>query len=124
MTSVVLFLKMLLRKTLGSSEEKDLTTGFAGSGVDVHSIIDQIEGIGVEHAVFQKGGRVLFIPDAIPRIIEKRYGLNGNLVQTATLTGDLCPECGSGITHKEGCRTVMLVDTQNVDKTANTFYIP
>jgi ribonucleoside-diphosphate reductase alpha chain len=75
------------------------------SGVNVHDIIDQIKGIGGEHAVFQKGGRVLSIPDAISRILEKRYGLNGNSLQAATLTGDLCPECGSDITHEEGCRT-------------------
>ena len=75
------------------------------SGVDVHSIIEQIKGIGGEHAVFQKGGRVLSIPDAISKVLEKRYGLNGNSVQTATLTGDFCPECGGTVVHEEGCKT-------------------
>ena len=75
------------------------------SGVDVHAIIEQIKGIGGEHAVFQKGGRVLSIPDAISRVLEKRYGLNGNSVQSATLIDDLCPECGGGVVHEEGCKT-------------------
>ncbi len=75
------------------------------TGVDVHSIIEQIKGIGGEHAVFQKGGRVLSIPDAISRILEKRYGLNGNSTKAASFTNDACPECGSSLAHEEGCRT-------------------
>ena len=42
------------------------------TGVDVRSIIKQIKGIGGEYAIFQKGGRVLSIPDAISRVLEKR----------------------------------------------------
>ena len=75
------------------------------SGVDVAEIINQLKGICGEHAVFQKGGRVLSIPDAIARVLEKRY-LNGTPISKSpevSLKGELCPECGGAITHEEGC---------------------
>jgi ribonucleoside-diphosphate reductase alpha chain len=75
------------------------------AGVDVRDIIDQVAGIGGEHAVFQEGGRVLSIPDAIGRVLEKRYGRNGKKKVNNTLTEDLCPECGLVISHEEGCVT-------------------
>jgi len=75
------------------------------TGVDVKSVIKQIKGIGGEYAVFQKGGRVLSIPDAISRILEKRYGKVEETNQNNSLKKDLCPECGSNITHEEGCIT-------------------
>ncbi|ACN17724.1 NrdA [Desulforapulum autotrophicum HRM2] len=75
------------------------------AGVDVRDIIDQVAGIGGEHAVFQEGGRVLSIPDAIGRVLEKRYGRNGKKKVNNTLTEDLCPECGHVISHEEGCVT-------------------
>ncbi len=77
------------------------------SGVDVEEIINQLKGICGEHAVFQKGGRVLSIPDAIARVLEKRYlkgGYRAGVKKTeASLTGDLCPECGGTVAHEEGC---------------------
>jgi len=75
------------------------------TGVDVRSVIKQIKGIGGEYAVFQKGGRVLSIPDAISRILEKRYGKLEDTSQNHSLKEDACPECGSQITHEEGCIT-------------------
>ena len=35
--------------------------------------MDQLKGIGGEHPIFQDGGLVLSIPDAISRVLEKRY---------------------------------------------------
>ncbi|UCE56608.1 MAG: vitamin B12-dependent ribonucleotide reductase [Desulfobacterales bacterium] len=43
------------------------------SGVEVKKIIDQLKGIGGENPVFQEGGLVLSIPDAISKVLEKRY---------------------------------------------------
>lgn len=81
------------------------------SGVEVGKIVDQLKGIGGEHPVFQKDGLVLSIPDAISRILEKRYldagaprhgqrGRHGH-----GLLGELCPECGQTISFEEGCMT-------------------
>ncbi len=78
------------------------------SGVEVEEIIDQIKGIRGEHAVFQEGGLVHSIPDAIAKVLEKRYMINGNgNVKKHTvnkLKSDLCPECGQTLAFEEGCK--------------------
>ncbi len=79
------------------------------SGVDVVEIIDQIKGIRGEHAVFQEGGLVFSIPDAIAKVLEKRYLPNGNGEHVKSfknqLKSNLCPECGQTIAFEEGCMT-------------------
>ena len=78
------------------------------SGVEVHEIVEQLKGIGGEHPVFQEGGLVLSIPDAIARVLEKRY-LEGNHRKAngyaKSLLGEVCPECGQTISFEEGCMT-------------------
>ncbi len=79
------------------------------SGVHVSKVVDQIKGIGGEHPVFQEGGLVLSIPDAIARVLEKRY-LTGDKRrrgngQAHSLLGETCPECGETISFEEGCMT-------------------
>ena len=77
------------------------------SGVEVHAIVEQLKGIGGEHPIFQKDGLVLSIPDAIARVLERRYlktdtertSRNGN-----SLIGAVCPECGQTISFEEGCQ--------------------
>lgn len=78
------------------------------SGIKVEKIVEQLEGIGGEHPVFQKDGLVLSIPDAISRVLKKRY-LNGenknrNRKQNR-LIGETCPDCGQTISFEEGCMT-------------------
>ncbi|MBW1849976.1 MAG: vitamin B12-dependent ribonucleotide reductase [Deltaproteobacteria bacterium] len=79
------------------------------SGVKVEKIIEQLKGIGGAHPVFQEGGLVLSIPDAISRVLEKRYNqgkpyLNGNK-HKKSLLGETCPDCGETISFEEGCMT-------------------
>ncbi|MFP3911047.1 MAG: vitamin B12-dependent ribonucleotide reductase [Desulfobacteraceae bacterium] len=79
------------------------------SGVKVEKIIEQLKGIGGEYPVFQKDGLVLSIPDAISRVLEKRY-LNDNPGEKKgkyenSLLGETCPECGQTISFEEGCMT-------------------
>jgi len=79
------------------------------SGVHVEHIIEQLKGIGGEHPVFQKDGLVLSIPDAIARVLEKRY-MNGKKKRNGrkyrqSLMGETCPECGQTISFEEGCMT-------------------
>ena len=76
------------------------------SGVTVDKIIDQLKGIGGEYPVFQNGGLVLSIPDAIARVLEKRYsGENapGRHKTEYSLLGEKCPECGQTVSFEEGC---------------------
>ena len=78
------------------------------SGVEVQEIVDQLKGIGGEHPVFQEGGLVLSIPDAVARVLEKRYLKNGrrkNNGYAHSLLGETCPECGQTISFEEGCMT-------------------
>jgi ribonucleoside-diphosphate reductase alpha chain len=77
------------------------------SGVKVEKIVEQLKGIGGEHPVFQNGGLVLSIPDAIARVLEKRY-LSGDAAHRLrktenSLWGEKCPECGQTVSFEEGC---------------------
>jgi ribonucleoside-diphosphate reductase alpha chain len=77
------------------------------SGVRVEKVIEQLKGIGGEHPVFQNGGLVLSIPDAIARVLERRYmekpthGKWGKYKNS--LLGETCPECDQTISFEEGC---------------------
>jgi len=77
------------------------------SGIKVNEIVDQLKGIGGEHPVFQNGGLVLSIPDAIARVLERRY-LSGDAAKKNhkseySLMGEKCPECGQTVSFEEGC---------------------
>jgi len=78
------------------------------AGVKVDKVVDQLTGIGGEHPVFQEGGLVLSIPDAIGRVLQKRY-LDGKGTKKSnaggSLMGEVCPECGQTISFEEGCMT-------------------
>jgi ribonucleoside-diphosphate reductase alpha chain len=79
------------------------------SGIEVTEIIDQIKGIRGEHAVFQNGGLVHSIPDAISKVLENRYSstVAGESPKSSQnrLKSNLCPECGQTIAFEEGCMT-------------------
>ena len=75
------------------------------SGVTVDRVVKQLKGIGGEHPIFQDGGLVLSIPDAISRVLEKRYVKDGKKRAGSTLIGETCPECGETISFEEGCMT-------------------
>jgi ribonucleoside-diphosphate reductase alpha chain len=78
------------------------------SGVSVDKIVEQLKGICGEHPVFSKDGLVLSIPDAISRVLEKRY-VQEKAVRPHkyenSLLGETCPECGQTISFEEGCMT-------------------
>lgn len=78
------------------------------AGVKVDKVVNQLTGIGGEHPVFQEGGLVLSIPDAIGRVLQKRY-LDDKDVKRGQagggLMGEECPECGQTISFEEGCMT-------------------
>ncbi len=83
-------------------------------GVPVEKIVRQLKGIGGDYPIFQKDGLVRSIPDALARILERRYmkknGKNGKKklhVETDQLvvTKSTCPDCGASGTleRSEGC---------------------
>jgi ribonucleoside-diphosphate reductase alpha chain len=78
------------------------------SGVKVNEIVEQLKGIGGEHPVFQDGGLVLSIPDAISRVLERRFLTKKTPVRDkdkSRLMGETCPDCGQTISFEEGCMT-------------------
>jgi len=80
------------------------------SGVTVDNIVEQVKGIGGEHAVFQNGSIVKSIPDAIGRVLERKYltdksGEKRPYSLRNTLKGDVCPDCGEIARFEEGCMT-------------------
>ena len=78
------------------------------AGVKVDKVVDQLIGIGGEHPVFQEGGLVLSIPDAIARVLQRHY-LDDKSPKGSNIGGGLmgeeCPECGQTISFEEGCMT-------------------
>jgi ribonucleoside-diphosphate reductase alpha chain len=78
------------------------------SGVPVVKIVDQLKGICGEHPIFQKDGMVLSIPDAISKVLEKRYlkdPASRPKKYENSLLGETCPECGQKVSFEEGCMT-------------------
>jgi ribonucleoside-diphosphate reductase alpha chain len=77
------------------------------AGVTVDKIVDQLKGIGGEHPIFQDGGLVLSIPDAIARVLDKRYLTGEKALKFRkteySLLGEKCPECGQVVSFEEGC---------------------
>ena len=77
------------------------------SGVKVNDIVNQLKGIGGEHPIFQNGGLVLSIPDAIARVLDNRYlssdAAKANHKTEYSLMGEKCPECGQTVSFEEGC---------------------
>jgi len=78
------------------------------SGISPDKIVEQLKGICGEHPVFSKDGLVLSIPDAISKVLEKRY-LKDERPATRkyanSLLGETCPECGQTVSFEEGCMT-------------------
>jgi ribonucleoside-diphosphate reductase alpha chain len=75
------------------------------SGVQAKDIVNQLKGIGGEHPIFQNGGLVLSIPDAIGHVLENRYLKEKEKTGPGnSLIGATCPECGQTISFEEGCQ--------------------
>jgi ribonucleoside-diphosphate reductase alpha chain len=80
------------------------------SGVPVEKVVEQLKGICGEHPVFTKEGLILSIPDAISRVLEKKYITDKKTSSRKhkyenSLLGETCPECGQTISFEEGCMT-------------------
>ena len=74
------------------------------SGVTADKVVEQLKGIGGEHPVFQNGGLVLSIPDAISRVLEERYLKDDKIGKKGgSLMGEVCPECNQTVSFEEGC---------------------
>ena len=78
------------------------------SGISADKVVEQLKGICGEHPVFSKDGLVLSIPDAISKVLEKRYLKDQKPITRKyenSLLGETCPECGQTVSFEEGCMT-------------------
>ena len=74
------------------------------SNVPVSDIVEQLEGIGGEHPVFQRKGMVLSIPDAIAKVFSERYLGRDRMPNPGNhLSQPTCPDCGGELVFQEGC---------------------
>jgi len=73
------------------------------SGIAVDRIIEQLFGIGGASQVFQEGGLIMSIPDAIAKVLKRHFGTNQNANHDRDLTLEFCPDCGAKLDHESGC---------------------
>jgi ribonucleoside-diphosphate reductase alpha chain len=73
------------------------------SGIPVDKIIEQLMGIGGASQVFQEGGRIMSIPDAIAKVLNKHFGSEQNANRDRDITYEFCPDCGAKLDHESGC---------------------
>lgn len=89
------------------------------SGIDVHTIVEQLRGIRCPSTIRQHGLKCTSCPDAIARVIEQEHekqvklgNWSGSLTAEKSkkpaapyFTDDeaLCPECGERLEHESGC---------------------
>jgi len=73
------------------------------SGIGVDKIIEQLIGIGGASPVFQEGGLIMSIPDAIAKVLKKHFGSEKNANQDKDLSLEFCPDCGTKLEHDSGC---------------------
>jgi len=73
------------------------------SGIAVNKIIEQLYGIGGASQVFQEGGLIMSIPDAIAKVLKKHFGTNQSANRDRDLTYEFCPDCGAKLDHDSGC---------------------
>jgi ribonucleoside-diphosphate reductase alpha chain len=73
------------------------------SGIPVDKIVEQLYGIGGASQVFQEGGLIMSIPDAIAKILKRHFSKNQNANHDIDLTYEFCPDCGGKLDHDSGC---------------------
>ena len=74
------------------------------SGVKVEDVVEQLMGIGGASQIFQEGGIVTSIPDAIAKVLKKHFiNGKGNKSVKKDIDLEICPDCGGGLVYKEGC---------------------
>jgi len=73
------------------------------SGIGVDQIMEQLIGIGGASPVFQEGGLIMSIPDAIAKVLNKHFGDGKNLNSSKDLSFERCPDCGAKLEYDGGC---------------------
>jgi ribonucleoside-diphosphate reductase alpha chain len=73
------------------------------SGISIEQVIEQLIGIGGASPIYQEGGLVMSIPDAIAKVLNKHFGKNKGKNSYKDLYMEYCPDCGAKLEHDSGC---------------------
>ncbi|KPL03912.1 MAG: ribonucleotide-diphosphate reductase subunit alpha [candidate division Zixibacteria bacterium SM23_73_2] len=73
------------------------------SRIGLDQIIGQLVGIGGASPVFQEGGLIMSIPDAIAKVLTKHFGNGKNFNSDKDLSLERCPDCGAKLEYDGGC---------------------
>jgi ribonucleoside-diphosphate reductase alpha chain len=73
------------------------------SGISVEKIIEQLIGIGGASPIFQEGGLVMSIPDAIAKVLNRHFGKTKIQNSLKDIYLEYCPDCGGKLEHDSGC---------------------
>jgi len=73
------------------------------SGISVEKTIEQLIGIGGASPIFQEGGLVMSIPDAIAKVLNKHFGKIKIKNSLKDIYLEYCPDCGGKLEHDSGC---------------------
>jgi ribonucleoside-diphosphate reductase alpha chain len=73
------------------------------SRIGLDQIIGQLIGIGGASPVFQEGGLIMSIPDAIAKVLTKHFGDGKNFNSDKDLSLERCPDCGAKLEYDGGC---------------------
>lgn len=75
------------------------------SGIGVDEVIEQLIGIGGASPVFQEGGLIMSIPDAIAKVLKRHFGdgEKANVNKDLDLDMEICPDCGGKLEKEGGC---------------------
>jgi ribonucleoside-diphosphate reductase alpha chain len=73
------------------------------SGISVEKTIEQLIGIGGASPIYQEGGLVMSIPDAIAKVLNKHFGKTKIKNSLQDLYLEYCPDCGGKLEHDSGC---------------------
>ena len=89
-----------------------LTSVALRSGLSLDEIYNQLKGIRCPSTIRQDGMDCTSCPDAIARVLKKvseeienrpTEPVKKESAETPTISGDVCPECGSTLLHEGGC---------------------
>ncbi|MBD3298011.1 MAG: vitamin B12-dependent ribonucleotide reductase [candidate division Zixibacteria bacterium] len=73
------------------------------SHIPVRQVVKQLQGIGGSQPVFEKGGVISSIPDAIAKVLNDHFGNGHKLTKAPDISKEHCPDCGGLLEHEEGC---------------------
>ncbi|MEW5874547.1 MAG: vitamin B12-dependent ribonucleotide reductase [Candidatus Zixiibacteriota bacterium] len=71
--------------------------------IPVAQIVRQLQGIGGSQPIFERGGVISSIPDAIAKVLNNHFGNGNRINRQPDIATEHCPDCGGLLAHEDGC---------------------